>query len=228
MLPLPRGSAWPTHPWACLLIQREGWTELCGGKTRDAGFTALSSGAGSPPQDCPNFKQLQGSPSAFMKSCLNLIYTPPPRLSQTPPLSPFTPAKCTRISGEKTRPSGSLHTSTAAGTAVSGHVANRHEAKLSHGRWFPPTRGGCGLTRQEGKAALPQGGQPGTLPSAARERLGLQPSPQALPLLTRRASGGLKPEEGRTQTPTRQIRELAFAVNYISSAGSWQFFKEEP
>lgn len=26
----------------------------------------------------------------------------------------------------------------------------------------------------------------------------------------------------------RQIRELAFAVNYISSAGSWQFFKEEP
>ena len=91
-----------------------------------------------------------------------------------------------------------------------------------------PPSGGCGLPRQEGKLARPQGGLLWALPSATWEHLGLQPSPRALPLLTRRASGGLKPEEGRMQTQTRQIREFSFAVNYISSAGSWQLFKEEP
>lgn len=227
MLPLPRGFSLANPPCACLLIQREDWAELCGGKTRDAGVAALSSGAGSPPQDRPDFKQLQGSPSAFMKSCLNLIYTPhlvSPKLLLSFP----SPPPNGHAFQERKRVHQGLFIQVqrpalqSVGTSLTDTKQNYLMADGS------PPRGSCGLTRQEGEVALPQGGRLWTLPSAARGHLGLRPSPRALPLLTRRASGGLKPEEGRMQTPTRQIRELAFAVNYISSAGSWQFFKEEP
>lgn len=173
-------------------------------------------------------KQLQGSPPAFMKSCLNLIYNPPPRLSQTPPLFPFSPSPSGHAFQERKRVHQGLSTQVqwpalrSVGMSLTDMKQNDFMADDS------PPSGDCGLTRQEGKLALPQGGLLWALPSAAWEHLGLQPSPRALPLLTRRACGGLKPEEGRTQTQTRQIREFSFAVNYISSAGSWQFFKEEP
>ena len=186
-----------------------------------AGYTALGSGVGSLLQDRPD------CPSSFrVLPCLHkklpeLDLYPPPCLSQTPPFSH--PSPNGHAFQERKRVHQGLSAQMqwpapqSAGTSLTDMKQNCFMADDS----LP--RGGCGLTHP-GELAAPQRGPLWTLPSAAWGAEGRLPSPQTLPLLPRRASGGLRPEEGRMcrHKPDSSVSSLSLLItSLVQAAGKF-------
>lgn len=175
MLPLPRASA--ANPSSCLLLSsKRASGRLCSGKTRDAGVTALSSGGGI---TTPGPSRLQATPR--FSFCLHeklpeLDLYAPPRLSQTPPLFHSHPLSGHAFQERSSVHQRSLHTSTAAGTAS--QWAHRF-LTVAYLMADGSPRGGCGLTRQEGRLPFPREDGCGHCHQPPRGHLGLRPSPQA-------------------------------------------------
>ena len=174
---------------------------------------------------CPRTAQTAQAASGFLpclhKKLPELDLYPPPRLSQTPPF--FHPSPNGHAFQQRKRVHQGLSAKMqwpaprSVGTSLTDMKQNCFMADDS----LPS--GGCGLTHHGETCRSPGRTAVDTAVSCLGHRE-LQTSPWTLPLLPRRASGGLKPEEGRMRRhkPDRSVSSLLLLItSLVQAAGKF-------
>lgn len=211
------------NPPVCrLLIQGGDWTELRGRKTTGLASRLSAQKRGLCPRTVQTAQAASGFSPCLYKKLPELDLYPPSRLSQTPPFFHPPPNGHTFQEMKRVHRGLSKQIQWPALRSVGMSLTDMKQNCFMADDSLPS--GGCGLARPRGRLAAPQGGLLWALPSAAWGHRELQPSPRTLPLLPRRASGGLKPEEGgmRRHKPDRPVSSLLLLItSLVQAAGKF-------